>query len=387
MLTMSVQRYSAPSVRQLAAAVERVAPRDPATWDGREKAPGAGGIPVQVSEGRARQLWMVVGMYARAVGREEMPKRSSREVAQLFTPPAVRAFWGLAVAGELRHWEKDAGKPLPVATLRTVRDCLKILAAVAVPGRRVKLPVVEDAELKPTVDPRQLTAVYRELVDLAGEGPLELDGRAIRAQERARLLAMVSVVLDTGARVGELERMNVDDLAPGLGEVRVTRRPQHSDRGFEEVAYRLGVAQSTVSKVMAGETQRASHQLVHDIRREMEAFRAEGPRVERYALSEASRVAVGRWLDVRDGLVAGIEGGKSALWVTVLQSKAGPPGIRIRAQGLGQSYGRGVNVLNWLMAGRPGWEPLPVRMEQLRRAVDPVPLEDEEGAPVDTGCR
>lgn len=373
---MSGQQYSTPSVRQLAAVVEKVAPRDPAKWEGREKAPGAGGIPVQVSPERGRQLHMVLGMFERAVGREEMPKRSSRELAQLFTPPALRAFWALAVAGELRHFEKDVGKPLAVPSQRTVRDCLKILAALAVPGRSVKLPRVEEAELKPTVDPGQLTALYRELVDLAGSSPLERDGRGIRAQERARLLAMVSVVLDTGARVGELERMNVDDLAPDLGQVTVTRRPQHADRGVVEVAYRLGVAQSTVSKVLGGQTERASHQLVNDIRREMDAFRAEGPRVERYALSHASRVALSRWLDVRSGLVAGIEGGKGALWVTVLQSKAGPPGIRIRAQGLGQSYARGVHTLNFLMAGRPGWEPLPVRMEQLRRAVDAEPLAD-----------
>jgi hypothetical protein len=66
-------------------------------------------------------MWMVVGMYGRAVGREEMPKRASRELAQLFTPPALRAFWGLSVAGELRHFAKDVGKPLPVASQRSVR--------------------------------------------------------------------------------------------------------------------------------------------------------------------------------------------------------------------------------------------------------------------------
>jgi integrase len=372
------QKYGAPSVRQLAAVVERVAPRDPARWDGREKAPGAGGILVQVSEQRAKQLWMVVGMYDRAVGRSGEGRFPTRSAAELFQPQVLRRFWALAIAGGLRHWTKDVGKPLPVPTRRTVRDCLKILARLVVPGQQPELPVLEDAEPKPTVDPRQLTAVYRELVDLAGEGPLELDGRGIRAQERARLLAMVSVVLDTGARVGELERMNVDDLGPGLSEVRVVRRPQRAGKGYEEVAFRLGIAQSTVSKVMAGQDARASHQLAHDIRREVEEVQGAGPRVERYELSHAARVALRRWLDVRKSLVAEIEGGKSALWVTVIQSKAGPPGVRIRAQGLGQSYARGVQVLNWLMAGRPGWEPLPVRMEQLRRAVDPMPLENDE---------
>jgi hypothetical protein len=86
-------------VRQLAAVVERVAPRDPARWYAREKAPGVGGIPVQVSPERGKQLHMLLGMFDRAVRREEMPGRAVRGVEQLFTPPALRAFWALAVAG------------------------------------------------------------------------------------------------------------------------------------------------------------------------------------------------------------------------------------------------------------------------------------------------
>ena len=66
---MSGQQWSAPSVRQLAAVVERVAPRDPAAWDGREKAPGAAGVWVQVSPERGKQLHMVLSMFDRAVGR------------------------------------------------------------------------------------------------------------------------------------------------------------------------------------------------------------------------------------------------------------------------------------------------------------------------------
>jgi integrase len=367
-------------VRQLAAVVERVAPRDPARWDGREKAPGVGGVPVQVSPERGKQLHMVVGMFDRAVRREEMPGRAARSVGQLFTPPALRAFWQLAVDGQLRHWEKDHGKPLPIASQRTVRDCLKILAGLVVePGKRVRLPVVEQPGLKPTVGAGQVTALYRELVDLAGSGPLEREGLGIKAQERARLLALVSVVLDTGARVGELERMNVDDLAEDLSEVTVTRRPQNPGVGYEEVAYRLGVSRSSVARVAGGGTDpHVSEALRQEVLREVEAIRAEGPRVERYALREGTRVALRRWLAVRDELVAPLEGGKSALWVTVLASKAGPPGVRIRAQGLGQSYARGVHAINWLMAGQPGWEPLPVRMEQLRRSVDAEPLEDQD---------
>jgi hypothetical protein len=150
--------------------------------------------------------------------------------------------------------------------------------------------------------------------------------------------------------------------------------------GYEEVAYRLGVSRSSVARVAGGGTDpHVSEALRQEVLREVEAIRAEGPRVERYALREGTRVALRRWLAVREDLVAEVEGGRSGLWVTVFPSKAGPPGVRIRAQGLGQSYARGVTAINFVMAGQPGWEPLPVRMEQLRRSVDVEPLEDEAG--------
>ena len=63
---MGGQQYSAASVRELAAVVARIAPRDPARWEARVPLPGPGG-GVWVSRLRARQLWMVVGMFDRAV--------------------------------------------------------------------------------------------------------------------------------------------------------------------------------------------------------------------------------------------------------------------------------------------------------------------------------
>lgn len=386
------QSYSAPSVRQLAAVVERVAPRDPARWDTREKAPGAGGIPVQVSAERGRQLHMVVGMWDQAVSHSEPEQFPTASAADLFQPQVLRRFWALAVAGGLRHWEKDVGKPLPLPTRKIVRSCLRILAGLVVPGQRVELPSLEGVELKPAVDSRHLVALYRELVDLAGGGPLERGRRGITAQDRARLLALVSVVLDTGARRGELAAMDVTDLADDLSWVRVVRRGQNQgELPLEEVAYRLEVSVRTVRRVVAGQPgTHVSEQLRQEILRELEAVAAEDPRVERYALREGTRVALRRWLTVREGLVSGVgpvtgvagglEGGKSALWVTVFPSKAGPPGVRIRAQGLSQSYARGIAAVNFVMAGQSGWEPLPVRMEQLRRAVDAEPLLDEDAA-------
>ncbi|MEU1135195.1 hypothetical protein ABZ383_35975 [Streptomyces sp. NPDC005900] len=373
------RQYSASSVRQLAARVERIAPRDPARWEGRETVPGAAGLPVQVSAERGRQLWMVVGMFDRAVGRQEMPGRAARTVDQLFTWAALRPFWELAVAGELRAFATRVGRPLPLASQRVVLDCLRMLAEVVVPDKRVRLPVLDQAELKPTVAPGQLTAVYRELVELAERGPLSANGTSIHPDERTRLLAMVAVVLDAAPRSGELAAMRLSDVGPGEEWVAVTRRPQNqARRGVRQadVAAELGVAPSTVAYALSENPalrRKVSEQLRQDVLAVV-ARAEQGPRVERYALREGTRVALRRWLRRRAELVEPVEGGKSALWVTVRATKVGPPGVSILPQGLGQSFMRGMSALNVVMAGAHGWEPMPTRLEQLRRAVDVAPL-------------
>ena len=136
-----------------------------------------------------------------------------------------------------------------------------------------------------------------------------------------------------------------------------------------------GLHPSTVAKVLSG--------LGHDrsLRTEarvLEAANALGPvpEVEWFELREGSRVAVRRWLEVRQRLVdqVPLTGQKTALWVSLTASKAGPTGIPLRAQGLRQGYARGITALNWVMAGEHGWAPLPTTMEQIRRSVDVIPL-------------
>lgn len=376
---MSGHQYSASSVRQLAARVEAIAPRDRSRWDTREPAPGAAGVPHRVSRQRADQLWMVVGMFDRAVGREEMPGRAVRTVDQLFTWAALRPFWELAAVGKLRHRIADVGKPLPVATLRIVRDCLGMLAALVVPGKRVRLPELEQAPAKATVPEGQLVRVYRELVDMAGEGPLERSGAALSLEDRTRLLALVAVVLDAAPRSGELEAMSLGSLGAGEEWVQVVRQPQNaSGLRAEDVAASLEMPRSTVAKVLSGNpayTRSVSEATRQRVLREVEALGDAGPVVERYPLREGARVAVRRWLRMRDELAAPLEGAKDALWVTLVATKAGPPGIRMRAQGIRMTYVRGMTALNFLMAGSYGWEPMPTKLEQLRRSVwvDPLP--------------
>ena len=355
---MTPKQYSAQSVRQLAAVVD--------------------GMEGRVSPGRLRQLRMVVGMFGRAVGREEMPGRAGRNAEQLFTWPALRGFWGLAVAGELRHWEKDVGKPLPEWTQRIVRDCLKILARQVLPaGRRVLLPSVANSEPKPTVNGKSLDALYRGMVDLAGRGPLVRDGTALSYADRTRLLALVAVMLDAGPRSGELAAQTVGDIAPGEVAVGVRRRQQKAPPNrAEEIAALAEVDPQTVRIVLQGRWEQrseASRQKVLAAIDRLEPL----PEVEWYALREGSRVAVRRWLVVRQGLVDSLplQGGRTGLWVSLVPSKAGPPGVPLRAQGIRQAYARGIVALNWLMAGEHGWEPLPTTMEQIRRSVAVTPLD------------
>jgi integrase len=315
-------------------------------------------------------------MFDRAVGREEMPGRASRTAAQLFTWAALRPFWALAEAGELRFLAKDVGRPLPVASLRIVRDCLAILARVVVPDRTVRLPVIEQPELKPTVDPKSQAALYRGLVDMAADGPLERQGLALSHADRTRLLAMVAIVLDAGTRSGELAALRLDDLADGLTAVGVRRRQQKAaPNRADEIATLAEVHPDTVRAVLWGQVERMSEATRQRVLAAVEAL-PPLPEVEWYALRDGTRVALGRWLEVRERIVEAlpIEGGRSALWVTLHETVAGPAGITIRPGGLRTAYSRGITALNHVMAGQYGWSPLPTTMEQLRRAVNVEPL-------------
>jgi hypothetical protein len=305
------------SVQQLQALVERIAPQDPARWERREPAAGR-----QVSAARARQLHMTLRQVERAITAGELPRGAKSQVAAVFSPRGLDQFLEKAVDGRFR--DDPRGGELSWSSLATLRDCLKILGTAA--GYELVLPRVyrERLDLKPPVPAAQRVALYRKLADLAAGGPLDGAGVAMAYEERARLLAQVAVVLDSAARSGEMELMRLDDLSEGEAEVRVQRRPQN-----------------------------AAHL---------------PPEVEVWPLREGSQVAVRRWLKARAPVVERLEGARSALWVSLSVNPT--RGLPLRAQGIRRSYARGVMVLNSLMAGEYGWEPLPGTLEQLRRSVE-----------------
>jgi integrase len=156
---------------------------------------------------------------------------------------------------------------------------------------------------------------------------------------RTRLLAMVGVVLDSGARVGEMCAMTLADVAGDLSRLRVERHPQaRSVAPVETETIRLGAG---------------------------------------------TRAALREWLDVRAEIVGVLQGGAvHALWVSVRANHAGvlnadgtavsrPAGMPLRPRGLQRAYTRAVTEANLDLVGTPGWRPLPQRFEQLRRAVSP----------------
>lgn len=379
---MTPRQHGSPAVRQLAAVVEQVAPRDPARWEKRSQVPGAGGVPVQVSQQRARQLWALVGMLDRAVGRPEVAGgRVLRSVGRLFAPEVLGPVFDLVAAGELRHRAEDRGREVPLASQRVFLDCVALLAPVAAPGVSVVLPVLPQPELKPTLAGGSLEALYRGMVDLAARGPLSRDGVGMSFEQRARLLAMVAIVLDSAPRSGELAALGVADLAAEERAVGVRRRQQKGPANrAEEIAALAQVHPESVKAVLGGRLEARSEATRQRVLAAVKEL-GPAPEVEWYPLRKGSRVAVRRWLEVREQVVEDLPllGSRRGLWVTLQASKAGPAGVRLLPDGLRRSYTKGIAALNWVMAGSQGWEPLPVQMEQVRRSVTAVPLDGPPG--------
>ncbi|MFI1096113.1 hypothetical protein [Streptomyces sp. NPDC020917] len=332
------------------------------------------GLAGGVSPSRARQLRMVAGMWERALGQWPDAVVRPARAAELFGDEALRTFWGLAAGGWLWAREQDVGRAPSGATLRVVRDCLGILAAAVCPGEEVWLPVVAQPEPKAVVPPGQLAVLYRKLADMASDAPVERHGIALSKEDRVRLLALVAVVLDTGARSSELAAMRLDDLGEDEGTVRVHRSPQNASALPQRVvAERAGVGEDVVQRVMSGRGG-VSAGAREKVRVALEGLGEGGPAVEDYALRPGTGVAVRRWLRVRAGLVARLEGTQSALWVSLKANQwQGEPGFALRPQGVRKAYTRGAVALNGVMAGRYGWSPLPTTLEQLRRGAGLTP--------------
>ncbi|MCU7825931.1 site-specific integrase [Kitasatospora sp. DSM 101779] len=306
-----VAAAAAPSVGALDAVVERAC--EPPT-----------------GKSRAKQLRWVGGELRTALERGAIPSSAAASLAGLLAPDTVAAYLDAAERGLLRR--KPAARPdqPSPASMRVREDCLQIIGARA--GIAVVLPERDrQVELRPVVAARPRSILL---------GHLERAVRPGQSEARSRILAIIGTVMDTGCRAGELCHLRVGDVDTERGRVRVTRLPQHRNPEAEPV-------------------------------------------VETVALSGPTRAALRNWLRARRHLVvrdaAKPAGRKNettdALWVSVSPSGRPRPGLPLHFRGLARAYVREIRSLNLDMAGEPGWEPMPERMEQLRRAIDLEPAD------------
>jgi len=278
------------------------------------------------SPSRARQVRWVAGELRRALAHEDMADLDAT-VDGLFTGPALNRYLTLARDGALRVAPYRRTTPSP-ASERVRLDCLALLAAeLGRPMPEVERPLTP--VLRDTVPHRQQRTMWSRLDQLSRERH--------STPGRTRLLSMVGIVLDTGARAGELCAMHIADLSPDLSSLRLHRRPQ--------------------------------------------ARRVSEPELERQSLCPSTQVALRYWLEEREAIVSRLDGSVSALWVSVrgnhVTSDSGatirrPAGLPLHPRGLRRAYERAVDELNVDLAGTAGWVPLPSRLEQLRRGTAPA---------------
>lgn len=292
------------------------------------------------SEARERQIRAHARELVRALLHPEHPLTVADPLADILARDSLKQYERLALVGELR--DRGEKRPTSEATAM-VRSGVMVLLQRELGLEVFHLRQLEQLPGKEPVDiirRERLRASLQTLSDVIGtrtgwsvERGLLTHGYPLWV----RMLAMASVVLDTGARVGELCALRLEDLSPALEEVRVRRRPQNARPGTPDA-------------------------------------------VEVYPLRRATRAALQRWLLVRRLLMTDVTGGADSLWVSVRGNHGGivaedvrpeyrPAGTALQPRGVARSYTRTVTTVNLDLGGTEGWSPLPVRMEQLRRGV------------------
>ncbi|MFE4658241.1 hypothetical protein ACFRFJ_16350 [Streptomyces hydrogenans] len=292
------------------------------------------------SDARRRQIRAHARELVRALHHPEHPLTVADGMAGILGRDSLLQYERLALVGELR--DRGEKRPTSEATAM-VRSGVMVLLQRELGLEVFHLRQLEELPGKQPVDVvsrERLRASLQTLSDLVGRRThWTIDGGLLTGEHPlwVRMLAMASVVLDTGSRVGELCALRLEDLSPTLEEVRITRRPQNR--------------------------------------------RPDAPvSVEVYRLRRATRAALKHWLRVRRLLMTEVTGGADWLWVSVRGNHGGvvapgvepeyrPAGTALQPRGVARSYTNTVARVNDALAGTEDWEPLPTRMEQLRRGV------------------
>ncbi|MFF0220192.1 hypothetical protein [Streptomyces vinaceus] len=282
------------------------------------------------SGSRARQVRWVAGEYGRALARPEHPLGEDASAAELFRREPVEKYLELAGSGMLRLRASRDPKKYSDHSAKIRLEVLHLMVRALGVEVAADLPPQPDPPDKEPVAERPRVVLrerLRLLADAPGSGP-----------NRIRMLAIGATVCDTGVRAGEMCACTIEDVSPSMEQLRVVRRPQG---GAEAETY-----------------------------------------AELLALSDLSRTALRRWLPERRALMTRVGGTATALWVSLhanhRDGQPVPAGTPLQPRGLARAWTRAVAETNRTMAGRPGWGPLPTRMEQLRRGVVP----EATGAPL-----
>ena len=285
-----------------------------------------GTLAASVSASRLRQLRWVERELGLATASGGLPSPARGDIAELLSSPVVGAYLDLAGAGALRSRERRDRTASSASSSQVRLRCL-LMIAEASGVDPAHLRTSAEFVRQPVVPRRTVSQLQEQLAWLADEAA----GTHPSALALHRLRAVVGVVVDTGTRAGELCQMTTGDVDLEAGTLRVQRRPQRST----------------------------------------------SPRPESlHALSGATVESLRSWLRVRGAIVGALQGGVvDALWVSVRANhvppgRPVPAGMPLQPRGLARSYRREVERLNDQFAGTPGWRPLPLRMELLRRSVD-----------------
>ncbi|MFF1733730.1 hypothetical protein [Streptomyces sp. NPDC058247] len=269
-----------------------------------------------------RHVRWVEGTLKRALKREDFRTLYGKSMRDLLGPGAT-ALCEMTDNGELRVKELTTPPKHVTASQRRRSSILRRLASAAgVPSGAISYP-------KPTPKPTVPAWARSELHNRIRH---EVD-RKPSAPGRARLLVIVSLVLDTAARTGELCSLGIVDLAPDLSWVKIIRNPQAvgGDLHITEV----------------------------------------------WPVSPITQAALANWLPVRGLLVEGLRPGAAGALLVVLHGNrvfhgqgAYKRGRPLRVHGLIDSYQTHAKELKAEVTNRggSGWE-LPQNLEQLRRGV------------------
>ncbi|MFF7728807.1 hypothetical protein [Streptomyces sp. NPDC008001] len=274
-----------------------------------------------VGPSRRRQLGMVRQELAAALEQNLLAARARRELPQLLDETALRHYVQVAETGVLRSRLVNGEKPPTSEATNAARlACLEIIRhAAGLPG--VFMEITGPVALRSVPQSEQLTALRRRL---------HRDMSTVRSPGHARFIAILAVVLDTRARVGELVTQHIDHVSGDGRSIVILRRPQH---GTDAPPHR-----------------------------------------EAIPLSLLSRDALDRWLPVRAELTETLEGSAKALWVSLAHNHAGTlrddgsytrrrHGMPLQQRGLIRSYNSGRHRYGLA-------DLLPPKLEQLRRALE-----------------